>query len=489
MQKKQFRPISIVIALVYSIVFVLWTPSLYADNRIKLPDLGDSAGTVVTPELEKKLGEAFIRNIRRHVPIAEDPLITEYIQSLGRKIAASSEMPSHPFNFFVVEDNAINAFAGPGGYIGVNAGLIVITESESELASVLAHEIGHVTQRHLQRAIESASQMALPSAAAMLAAVALGVALPGVGPAALIAVQAGQVQQQINFTRSHEAEADRAGILNLAEAGYDPRSMPQFFGRLQSASQYYGQNIPEILLTHPAPVSRISDTAARAEEYPYIQVNSSIEYFLTRGALRVRANPVITSDLYRTLVTESQQGTAEQQAAGRYALALALDTMNRHSEALQICKTLVDSYPDQPWFTLAYAHQLMETGQSAQALTVLGQAEHKFPNRRPVTMEYAEALLNAGRHAEALERLQKDLKQTGPTLLTYDLLSITNGRMGKTSEGFRYRAEYFYLLGQTRDAITQLKQAAKAAVGDQIQMSALEERIKQLEQELKEQKG
>lgn len=487
MHKKLFRPTSIAIALVYSIVSILWMPTLWAENRIKLPDMGDSAGAIVTPELEKKLGEGFIRSIRRHVPLVEDPLINEYIQNIGHQIASRSEMPNRPFHFFVVEDNAINAFAGPGGYIGVNTGLITTTESESELASVLAHEVGHVTQRHLQRAIESASQMAAPTAAAMLAALALGLALPGVGPAALIAVQAGQVQQQINFTRSHEAEADRAGIQNLADAGFDPRSMPTFFGRLQSASQYYGQNIPEILLTHPAPVSRISDTAARAEEYPYRQVNSSLGYLLTRSALRVKAQPVIQDDFFKTLATEAGQGTAEQQAAGQYALGLAQRSMGRHQASLATFKQLVQTYPDEIWFALAYAGQLKETGQGAAALALLAETERKFPERRPVTLYYAEMLLGMGQDKAALTRLERDLKQNGPTLFTYDLLAVASGRLGQHAEGFRYRAEYLYLLGLTKDAITQLKQAALAVKDDPYLSSAIEERKRQLEEELKQQ--
>lgn len=460
----------------------------WSENRIKLPDMGDSAGTIVTPELERKLGEGFIRNIRRHVPLIEDPLINEYIERLGHKIASSSEMPGRPFHFFVVQDPAINAFAGPGGYIGVNSGLITTTESESELASVLAHEVGHITQRHLQRAIESASQMAAPTAAAMLAALALGLALPGVGPAALIAVQAGQVQQQINFTRSHEAEADRAGIQNLVDAGFDPRSMPAFFGRLQSASQYYGQNIPEILLTHPAPVSRISDTAARAEEYPYTQVNSSLEYFLARSALRVRAHPVIENDLFQNLQTEADQGTKEQRAAGRYALGIALRMMGQHQRSLEILAKLYQSNPNEIWFALAYAQQLIETGQTDSALELLRQTEQQHPNRRPVQLYFAETLLAKGQPQLALDRLEKDLRNHGPTLFTYDLLAVASGRLGQESQGFLYRAEYLYLLGQTKDAITQLKQAALSVKDNTPLASVIEERKRQMEEELKEQK-
>jgi len=170
-----------------------------------------------------------------------------------------------------VLENDINAFAGPGGYIGVNSGLILMTEAESELASVIAHEIGHVTQRHLFRAAEAAGRLSIPTMAATLAAILLGTQSPAMGQAAIMAIQAGSVQFQINFTRENEEEADRVGMQTLANSQFDPRSMPTFFERLQQSTRYYGQNIPEFLRTHPVTASRISDTRGRAETYPYKQ--------------------------------------------------------------------------------------------------------------------------------------------------------------------------------------------------------------------------
>ena len=248
------RPLfQIFCSALFSFLFVSsllsWSDVSIANNRIKLPDIGNTSNIIISGEIEKKLGKAFIRSIRRSVPISSDQEVSDYAQNLGNRIAKYSEQPNRHFNFFVVQDRRINAFAGPNGHIGLNAGLILNTESESELASVVAHEIAHVTQQHLQRAIEAASQMSLPSAAATLAAVVLGLTVPGVGPAAILAVQAGQVQKQINFTRSHEAEADRVGVQNLADAGFDPRSMPVFFGRLQKATRSYGC----LLYTSPSP--------------------------------------------------------------------------------------------------------------------------------------------------------------------------------------------------------------------------------------------
>jgi predicted Zn-dependent protease len=212
----------------------------------ELPDMGASSETLFSPEEEKRLGEAFYRNLHQHVKISQDPEIQDYIASLGGRLVTHSDMANRTFHFFVVVQPNINAFAGPAGYIGVNSGLILATQSESELAAVLAHEIAHVTQHHLQRAFAAARRMTLPLAAATLAAILIGTQTPELGQAAIIAVQAGSLQHQINFTRSHEQEADRVGIQLLAESGFDPRSMPLFFERLQQSSRFFWARYPRI---------------------------------------------------------------------------------------------------------------------------------------------------------------------------------------------------------------------------------------------------
>lgn len=257
------------------------------NEKIQLPDMGDSAGAVISPRQEKELGEAFFRDLHAKIHINEDAEIQQYIQSIGQRLAANSDNPGKHFHFFVVVDDNINAFAGPGGYIGVNSGLILLTEAESELASVLAHEIAHVTQRHLQRAFEMAGRLSIPAAAATLAAILLGAHSAELGQAALVAVQAGSTQFQVDFTRDNEKEADRIGMQTLSTADFDPRSMPVFFERLQKSSRYYGQNIPEFLRTHPVSASRIADTRGRAEQYDYRQYQDSSSYLLAKAKLHL----------------------------------------------------------------------------------------------------------------------------------------------------------------------------------------------------------
>ena len=198
-------------------------------DEVQLPDMGDSSGTLISPIQEKELGDSFFRSLHGKIKISQDIEIQEYIQSTGKQLVVNTDQPSNPYHFFVVLDNQINAFAGPGGYIGINSGLILLTDSESELASVMAHEVAHVTQRHLYRAFEAASKLSIPTAAATLAAILLATQSPEAGQAALMAIQAGSVQFQIDFTRDNEKEADRIGIQTLAKSNFNPRSMPSIF--------------------------------------------------------------------------------------------------------------------------------------------------------------------------------------------------------------------------------------------------------------------
>jgi len=470
----------------FTLFFALnWPTGSLANNRIKLPDIGNSSNIVLSAGIERKLGEAFLRSIRRSIPLSNDQEVNDYVQQLGRHIAKHSDQPDRAFNFFVVEDKRINAFAGPNANIGINSGLILATESESELASVFAHEIAHVTQQHLQRAVELATQMSVPSAAANLAAVVLGLAVPGVGPAALIAVQAGQAQKRINFTRAHEAEADRVGIQNLASAKFDPRSMPTFFGRLQTASSSYGQKVPDILLTHPAPVSRTSDTAARAAKYPYRQVADSQTFRLIRMKLRVKHHPTSIEELIHALTLESQQGTQNIKDSAAYGLALALSKDHQFNKARLLLNDLVQQQPGQLHYLTANALNEYRDGKTLLSINLFQLAKKRFPDSRSVNLLYAEVLLHHGQPAKALNFLNEDLQHFKPTPSVFDLLSIAYGQTHKPIKGFQYRAEYFYSMGQTKDAIIQLEQALRAAGDSFYYSSQISNRINQLRAELK----
>lgn len=446
-------------------------------EKIQLPELGDSSETVISPAQEKELGDAFFRSLHRQLDISDDAEIQQYIQDLGNRLAMHSDTPSQAFHFFVVMDDMINAFAGPGGYIGMNAGLILMTEAESELASVMAHEIAHISQRHLYRAFEAASRLSIPAAVATLAAIVLATQSPELGQAALVAIQAGSVQFQIDFTRDNEQEADRVGMKNIVASNYDPRSMPTFFERLQQSTRFYGGHIPEFLRTHPVTVSRISDTRGRADQYPYRQYLDSHGYLLVRAKLRV----LMGSDkekVFNYFRVREQQGTTLQRAVARYGTGWTLLKQQQFSEAGKIFQALVNEYPNQSQYINALAKTALEAQEYQKSLKLYQHALQRFPNNHAIKIDSIQSLLKAG-HAQTAQKQLLSLDQkTKKTPLYFELLSQSYAALKQMAESHRYVAEYYYTIGLTKVALIQTKLALKEQPMNFYLQAILEERLR-----------
>ena len=236
------------------------------DVDVKLPDIGSSAGSVMSPQDQREYGASVLHELRAYGLVLDDALLDEYINALGYRLVASSERPDLPFTFFVVRDNEINAFAVPGGYVAANAGLIINMSREDELAAVLAHEISHITQQHILRAFEDMKKMSIPILLAMLGVmIASSHRTDDAAQAAIMSGTSLMQQRQINFTRHDEAEADRVGIQTMARAGFDPLAMADTFATLQRVMRVNGVDVPEFLLDHPVDTSRIADAKARAQ--------------------------------------------------------------------------------------------------------------------------------------------------------------------------------------------------------------------------------
>ncbi len=434
------------------------TPRAIEIEKLQLPDMGDSSGTLISPMEEQEFGAAFFRHLHSQAEINKDLEIQDYIQTIGRQLASHSDTPSTPFHFFVVMDPNINAFAGPGGYIGVNSGLILLTEAESELASVMAHEIGHVTQRHLYRQIEAASKMSIPTVAATLAAILIGTQSPRMGQAALMAVQAGSIQFQINFTRDNEKEADRVGMQTLAESSFDPRSMPTFFERLQQSTRYYGRGVPEFLRTHPVSENRIADTRGRAETYPYRQYPDSIAYLLTKTKLYALTEKD-KEDALKHFFTLENQGTDLQRAIARYGTGLVHLVHMEYPAAAAIFQQLTEQYPQHPQYSYALALTAMESRDYDKANQLFEKADRRFPRNDAIKIEYTRCLLKSGHPEQAkqiLSTVSDDQKQRP---FYYELQAQTYAGMNQPAESHRYMAEHYFARGQTLDAITQIRLA------------------------------
>lgn len=454
---------------------------LAAIGQNQLPDFGDAASAALSPADERELGAIFMRQIRAQLPVIDDPEIEEYIQTLGYSLISGATEGSTDFYFFVIADPAVNAFAIPGGYVGVNSGLITNTKSESELASVVAHEIAHVTQRHIARSIAAAEGTQYATLAAVIAGLIIGTQNSEIGQAAIAGASAAGVQAQINFTRANEQEADRVGIGMLAKAGYDPRAMPTFFEKLDLASRYYSKP-PEFLSTHPVTTSRIADARGRAEQYPYKHYVDGVGYGLTRAKLQVLTTNDPTRLLadYEAELKEERKGDRSPTLYGR---ALLLAKLGKTATASEELSKLMVAHPERVRFRVALANQALIAGQVKQALTIYGDAYGLFPDSSQLVHGYVDALLRDGQGGKALAIIDEYSRVNIKDAALYRLEAEAYRQTGKIMSSRRALAEHYYLNGELNEAIHQLQLASAEPDGDFYQSSRLEARLKELEGE------
>lgn len=439
-------------------VFTCAAQSVVTDPH-NLPDFGDSSGAIISPEQEKQLGRGFMRQMRRYAPIVTDEEVEDYIQNLGDSLGKLSGYEGE-FTFFMLRARGINAFAVPGGYIGTHTALILKSKSESEVASVLAHEIVHITQRHTARMIEDQQRTNIPAMAALLGAVALTAMNPEAGLGALMGVQAVNAQRQINFTRSNEREADRIGIQLLHGAGYDTYAMAQFFQRLQTASRYTDPSfIPEILRTHPVTVNRIAEARERAERLgPPIIREDSYEYYLIRTKLDVDAasDPAAIKSYYENALREAEGG---QKTIARYGYVLGLTAANDFNKARVEVAKLLNESPNIPAFRLAAAKIELAAENIPAALKLYAQAYREVPLSRAAAYGYAHMLNLGGKPDVAKKHLRKlPFAERGDPRY-FKLLAQAEDSMGQKANSHFSLADYYRSLGELRLALRQLRLA------------------------------
>lgn len=472
----------------YKYIFILLTLvfSLVANagsmSDIRLPDMGDSAGSLISPQEEYRIGQAFFWRLQQEVDLVEDAEINSYIRSLGHRLAANSDAPGLRYSFFVVPDDSINAFAAPGGFIGIHSGLMLTAETEDEVASVMAHEIAHVTQRHILRSFEQQKRMSLPMTIAMVAGALLGAYDPSMGQAAMMAVQAGGVQMQLDFSRSNESEADNLGMQMLVKSGFDPQAMPAFFERLQRASRYYGgADVPEFLRTHPVTTSRIADARGRAERYTQItQLRDMLRFYLMREKLRVMTAdnlPELLRDYQNRL--DSDDGNPD---VIRYGYVRALMADNNFNHAREMLRPLVSEEPDRLTYQLTLADIEIATGNIPVALEIYEDFQRLYPDDLALTTKQVKALLRSDRPREAVRLLnrQTDVGENSPEI--YRLMAQARERMGQKGQSHAAMAEYYYQSGRLEMAADQLRIAADHTRGDEFELAKITSRLRQVEE-------
>lgn len=445
-------------------------------DDIKLPDMGSPADAILSANEEARFGRAIMRDIMNSGDVVDDPLVTEYINEIGNRVAAQTNDGDNDFNFFVVNDHRINAFALPGGFIGVHTGLLEATRNEDELAGVLAHEIAHVTQRHIARAIHANSRQSLLSTAIMLGAMIAGAAggSSDVMQAGMAVAQGSAAQAQINFTRANEHEADRVGISALADAGFDPYGMASFFDVLsRQNTRAPDERAPEFLMTHPVTTSRIAEARDRAREYEPVRSVDSVSYGIAR--VRVIVNrfetPKEAVDYFEDRPYQNQNDNE------RYGRMLAYMRDGSYSKALDIAEGLADRNPEVIAYRIALGDAQINLGREVDGLKTYENALKLFPRNVPLVVAYAERLLDLKQPQKAHTILLDLLNNVPPTPNQVRLIARAASEANEQAESLYYLSEYRFMIGDLIGGINYLQQALRVPELQEIQRIRFEARI------------
>lgn len=429
-------------------------------------------------ELEKE----FVQQINQADNIIRTPLASQYINHLGGILARNGQLPE-PY-FFLVKSNEINAFAGPGGYIGINSQLILATDTESELAAVMAHEMAHVRLHHLYRLIEHQKQMRIPMIASVLASAALGIINPTLGSGALMASLTGIAQDGIAFVRSNEKEADRIGIDMLIKSSFDPRGMAEFFKKMQQNARYfYTDNIPAILRTHPLDEDRIAEAENRSFRLVKKQYADSLDYRLFKELIRseVSADPRQLMDYY-------QQSCLKHNAeiACQYGLILTLLRSNRYQQAHLTLAPLLKAYPDNLSMVIAMSRVDLGEGHYLEATKRLHELSENYPDNYAALVVYAQSLIETNLPASAAQLLLKASRRFKSDLLICEQLARAQAANHQKDYAYFTEAQCQLLQGRPHEAMRQLKLAKTYIKHDHLLMSRIDAKMGEIMEASKE---
>ena len=430
-------------------------------EEFKLPNLGESSTSMFSSEFEYQLGRAWLRAFRGQVPTVDDPLLFDYVENLIYMLVSHSQLEDRRIDMVIVDNPTMNAFAVPGGVIGIHNGLLLWAETEDEFATVLAHEIAHLSQRHFSRGVEYQQKLQPLSLAAMLASFVL-MATTGtdLGMAALSASQAAAQNSALSYSRSNEQEADRVGMQTIVAAEMDPHAAPAMFERMLRATRYSdSEQIPEFLRSHPLSENRIADTRNRARQYPKKSRDPDLDYQLMRA--RVVTELSETPGLAVARFQGELDGTPYSREATTYGLVLALTASGRADEASLALDSIWSTSPDRLEYIIAGADIDMARNKPELAAKKLARRLAVSPGNHPLTMSYARALMKNQQPHIAAQVLVKQSKRWPDDPGLWYLLAEVQGLSGNIAGLHQSRAEYFILKGSLGDAKKQLGYALK----------------------------
>lgn len=458
-----------------------------AGDGSDLPMLGDASSRLISPQLERRIGEDFLKQIHASLPTVDDPILKYYVQQQLLDLAQHSELKERVLSTVLIDSDEINAFAAPGGVVGINLGLMLHAQDIHEYAGVVAHELAHLSQRHFARGIEEQRAQTLPALAAMIAAIAVAAVGGGdAGLAAISSVQAAAQANHLRYSRGREQEADRIGLNTLVRAGLDPQGMARMFERMSRAYRFT-RKPPEFLLTHPLSETRIADAKAQAMQFPPRQHAQSFDF----QAMRTRAQ-VHYADSPQAAVRQFEKEAQDRpdSAAARYGLALALAKAGRPAEAIPLADQLFSDQPRNILLGASLAELLVEAGRTEPAIALLERELALNPNNAPLAMIYAQALVAEDRHreAEAVLEAQSFARKDDVDVL-YNLAEVA-GLAGNIVGVHLARAEFFRLHGAYQRAIQHLQYARRlVSRGNRPLLASLDQRISDLRDELRDQRS
>ena len=459
--------------------------SIAQNERIELPEIGASAETVISPQFEKEYGEALMRQLRAYNVLMEDPQVEAFFADMGYRLVANSERPDKNFDFVVIRNDVINAFAAPGGVVALHTGLILAAKTESEVAGVLAHEVSHVTQLHLARAVEKAQQNSIPTMLAMLGLILVGGGGGDVITGAVMGSQALSAQQQINYTRQNEHEADRLGIQTMAISGYEPKGMADFFGRMGRLTRSNGEGPPEYLRTHPLTSTRVAEAKNRAEQLEVTDRRDNKDFYLVQARIRALQAEFVneaTAHFYDELETGEFEPNVVD--GNEYGLSIALMRKGDLKESRSLLEGLIKRDPTRLAFQLQLAELDQEAHDYEKAIERLRTLYNQFQGNYVIGVYLVRALLatatnEAGKEASVILREQMIDNETDPAL--YDLVAQAATLARNQVRAGEAIAEAYFLRGNVNESALQLRILAKRNDLSYYQRARINARLSELE--------
>lgn len=471
------------------LVLLVFANTITANEELNLPKLTRGGDSLMSDVQENALGQAWLRSFKASVPLEPDPLIFEYIENLLMKLASHSQLEDKSLDLVVVRNNTINAFAVPGGIIGVNTGLLLNAETEGQLASVLTHELAHLSQHHFARSVEAAKRASLTSMAGLLAGIVLAAVSEGDAASAAIAgSQAAALDTQLRYSRTHEQEADRLGMQTLVESGYKPSEAADMFRQMLEASRLYGRNPPEFLLTHPVTKSRVSDAENRARQKGNEGISDSLDFQLMKARAFVLSNTKEKAALehYQHLfdkLSDKQdsrhpEDRSHTESIVRYGLALAHNQAGNWQQARNILEPLLKDMDGKIPYLMLDIEIDIKAGNTDSAVRRLRDLYALTPGSYPIGMLLAET---AVKHKDYLtaEKVLTQLTEERPRQSDiWYFLAEANGLNGNIIGLHQSRAEFFLLRGNFEQAKFHLNYALKIAGEDFASSSRIRQRLR-----------